>query len=277
MNVLTADTDRSGGAFRAELMKLRRPKMLLGIYGAMVGFSILATALAFLVAKDQPQVFNSDRPGAVGFSLHDLTSSAGATRGFVLGAGFTGVIVLVMFAVSVANEHSAGTLRTLALFEPRRLRLLAGKIAALVVFVLIGYALAEVAGVLTAYIAAGIKGVPVHAWTTGSGLSTTASAFGDAALAGVGWGLLGMMAAIAFRTVPITLAVMLAWVFPFENIMFRSWAAADRWFPGLLLQGVGSGSGGSGGWTRAVLMTALYGVAFLIGSSIVFRRRDITA
>jgi ABC-type transport system involved in multi-copper enzyme maturation permease subunit len=269
--------DRTSGAFRAELMKLRRPKMLAGFYGAMVGFSVLATTLAFLVAKDRPQVFNGDRPGAVGFSLADLTGSAGATRGFVLGAGFVGVIVLVMFAVSIASEHSYGTLRTLALFEPRRLRLLAGKIAALVVFVAIGYALAEVAGILTAYIAAGIKGVPVHAWTTGAGLQSTASAFGDAVLSGIGWGLLGMMAAIAFRTLPITLAVMLAWVFPFENIMFRSWAAADRWFPGLLLQGVGSGSGGSGGWTRAVLMTALYAGLFLAASSLIFRRRDITA
>jgi len=268
--------DRPSGAFRAELMKLRRPKMLVGIYSAMVGFSVLATSLAFLVAKDQPQVFNRERPGAVGFSLTDLASRSGATRGFVLGAGFTGVIVLVMFAVSIASEQSYGTLRTLAIFEPRRLRLLAGKIAALVVFVLVGYALAEAAGVLTAYIAAAAKGVPVHAWTTGSGLQSAASAFGDAALSGIGWGLLGMMAAIAFRTVPITLAVVLAWVFPFENIMFRSWSAADRWFPGLVLQGVGSGSGGSGGWTHAVLMTAIYGAAFLIASSVIFRRRDIT-
>jgi ABC-2 type transport system permease protein len=251
--------------------------MLFGIYSAMVGFAVLATTLAFLVAKDKSQVFNGDRPGAVGFSLRDLTGAAGATRGFVVGAGFTGVIVLVMFAVSIASEQSYGTLRTLAIFEPRRLRLLAGKIAALIVFVLVGYALAELAGVATSYVAAGIKGVPVHAWTTGSGLQSTASAFGDAALSGVGWGLLGMMAAIAFRTVPITLAVVLAWVFPFENIMFRSWSAADKWFPGLLLQGVGSGSGGSGGWTHALLMTTIYGVVFLAASSFIFRRRDITA
>jgi ABC-type transport system involved in multi-copper enzyme maturation permease subunit len=269
--------DLATGAFRAELMKLRRPKMLVGIYGAMIGFSILATVLAFLVAKAGPQSFNSERPNAVGLSLRDLASSSGATRGFLISAGFVGVIVLVMFAVSVAGEQSNGTLRTLALFEPRRLRLLLGKIAALVVFVVVGFALAEIAGIATAYVAAAVKGVPVRAWTTGAGVSSSASAFGDAVIAGIGWGLLGMMAAIALRTIPITLAVMLAWVFPFENIMFRSFGWADRWFPGLLVQGVGSGSGGSGGWTRAVLMTVLYGVVFLGASSIIFKRRDITA
>jgi hypothetical protein len=104
-----------------------------------------------------------------------------------------------------------------------------------------------------------------------------ASAFGDAALAGLGWGLLGTGAAIAFRSVPVTLAVALAWVFPFENILHRSWAAADTWFPGLLLQGLGAGTGGSVSWSRALLTLTIYGVVIAGASGIAFVRRDITA
>jgi ABC-type transport system involved in multi-copper enzyme maturation permease subunit len=271
------DHDSMGRAFRAELMKLRRPKVVLGIYGAMAAFAALATVLTFAVAKQAPTVFNRQRPGSISFSLTELATRAGLTQGFLIGAGFAGVIVLVMFAVSVAGEQSNSTLRTLALFEPRRLRLLAGKVAALVAFVVVGYAIAELVGVGAAFAAAAAKGVSMHAWLSGAGVRTIVSAFGDAALSGIGWGLLGVVAAIAFRTVPITLAVTLAWVFPFESIMLRSWSAADRWLPGLLLQGLSSGTGGSGGWTRSLLVVAIYSAIFAAVSGVIFTRRDITA
>jgi ABC-2 type transport system permease protein len=277
MNVQMDNAVPQGSAFRAELMKLSRNRTLLGIYGAMIAFSVLATTLAFAVASNTPKVFNEDRPGATVLGLRELAQSDGASRGFLLGSTFVGIIVLVMFAVSIAGEYTNGTLRTLALFEPRRLRLLSGKVAALMVFITIGFALAEIAGIGTAYIAAAMRGIPVHEWTTGAGLQANAAAFGNAALAGLGWGMLGTGVAVAFRSVPVTLAVALAWIFPFENIMHRSWAAVDSWFPGLLLQGLGTGTGGAVSWTRALFTLAIYCGVIAIGSGLSFVRRDITA
>jgi hypothetical protein len=49
----------------------------------------------------------------------------------------------------------------------------------------------------------------------------------------------------------IALAVALAWVMPLENILHNSWSGADPWSPGLLLQGLGSGTGGAVSWGRA--------------------------
>ena len=47
--------------------------------------------------------------------------------------------------------------------------------------------------------------------------------------------------------------------------------------PGLLLQGLGAGTGGSVSWTRAGLVLLVY-VAILAGTaSMSFSRRDVTA
>ena len=263
-------------AFRAELLKLRG-RSAAWVLATMVAFSVLATALVFATAGNSTSMFSGGRPGAVSVSLPGLAQASGPTRGFVIGAGFAGVVMLVLFAVSFAGEYSHGTLANLLLAQPRRLRVLAGKTGALLVLLTTGFLLAEIAGIATAFVMAQIQGVSTSAWIGVDGLRATVSAFGDTVLAGAGWAMLGMVAAVLLRSVPIALAVALAWVFPFENILHNAWASADKWMPGLLLQGLGAGTGSSVRWTRAGLVLLVY-VAILAGTaSMSFSRRDVTA
>jgi ABC-2 type transport system permease protein len=264
-------------AFWAELRKLRRPRVLFGIGGLMVALGVLATVLAFATAKSTPQAFNADRPGAIELGLKQLAQANGATRGFAIGSGFGGVVVLVLFAVSVAGEFSGGTIRNLLLLEPRRLRLLAGKVAALLVFVALGFVVAEAVSIASAYALAAIRGVPTHEWLTGSGVSSSMSVLGDAVLAGAGWALLGAAVGVIVRSVPAALAVALVWVMPFENIVYRAWSGAAHWFPGLLLQGLGAGTGGSLGWSRTAVTLAVYLMVLSAVAAASFVRRDVTA
>lgn len=264
-------------AFFAELRKLRRPRVVFGIGGLMVALGVLATVLAFATAKSAPQAFNADRPGAIELGLRQLAHSNGATRGFAIGSGFGGVVVLVLFAVSVAGEFSGGTIRNLLLLEPRRLRLLAGKVGALLLFVTLGFVAAEAISIASAYVLAAARGVPTHEWLTASGFSTSMSALGNAVLAGAGWGLLGAAVGVIVRSVPAALAVALAWVMPLENILYRSWSGAAHWFPGLLLQGLGAGTGGSLGWSRTAVTLAIYLVMLSTIAAASFVRRDVTA
>jgi ABC-2 type transport system permease protein len=264
-------------ALQAELIKLRRPRLLVTVFAVMAALAGLATALVFLNAGSTASTFGAGRPGAVVLGLQQLGQTNGATRGFVIGAGFAGVVALVLFAVSMAGEYSHATLRNLLLVEPRRGRVLAGKLVALFLLLAAGFLVAEVAAVATAYAFAAVRGVSTHAWLTGPGLRSLASSYGNAVLAGMGWGLLGAAAGVILRSVGLALAVALAWVMPLENILHNSWSAADKWFPGLLLQGLGAGTGGAVSWARAgitllALLGALAGVAWFT-----LVRRDVTA
>jgi ABC-2 type transport system permease protein len=225
-------------AFQAELIKLRRPRLVAGVFGAMAALGILATVLAFAAAKNAVQVFDAGRPGAVHYSLHELAAANGPTRGFTIGAGFGGVIMLVLFTASVAGEFGNGTIRNLLLIEPRRLRVVAGKVLALAALVAAGFLVAELAATATAYIAANMRGISTSNWTSSDGIHAWISAYSNTTLAGLSWGLAGAAIGVVFRTVPIALAVALAWFFPFENILHNAWPTADRWFPGLLFQGL---------------------------------------
>lgn len=262
-------------AFRAELIKFRRPRILFGVLGGMVLLGILATILTFVTAKNAAQVFNSGRPGAVRYSVRALADANGPTRGFTIGAGFAGVVVLVLFTVSVAGEFGAGTMRTLLLVEPHRLRVVAGKVLALAVFVAAGFLLAEIAATATAFLLAQIRGISTTNWISGHGVRDWCSAYGNTTLAGLAWGLAGAAVGAVFRSVPLALAVATAWFFPLENILHQAWAGADRWFPGLLFQGLGAGTGGAVSWGRALLMIAVYLAAVIAVAATTLTRRDI--
>jgi ABC-2 type transport system permease protein len=262
-------------AIRAELIKFRRPRLAFGVLGAMVLLGILATILIFATAKDASLVFNSGRPAAVRYDLANLATANGATRGFTVGAGFGGVVILILFTASVAGEFGGGTVRTLLLVEPRRLRVVAGKVLALALFAAAGFLLAEIAATATAIVLAQIRGISVARWFNGEGLRAWISAYGSTTLAGLAWGLAGAAIGTIFRSVPLALAVAAAWFFPFENILHETWATADRWFPGLLFQGLGAGTGGAVTWSRALLMITVYLAALMAVAATTLLRRDI--
>ena len=73
--------------------------------------------------------------------------------------GFLGIIALALFASNLAGEFNKGTIRMLFVTEPNRLKLLAGKIAALISFVAVG-----VAATLVATIGVGALLAPGQEW-----------------------------------------------------------------------------------------------------------------
>src|SRR4029079_5954834 len=126
-------------------------------------------------------------------------------------------------------------------------------------------------------VAAPIKGLDTSTWFSAEGLRELASAYGNAALAGAGWGLLGASVALVLRSVLPTLGVVLVWFFPAENILHNNFSDVDRWFPGLLLQGLNAGGSYAADWQRTFTTIALYVAAAVAVSAWTFTRRDVTA
>jgi hypothetical protein len=85
------------------------------------------------------------------------------------------------------------------------------------------------------------------------------------------------MVAVLLRSVPLALGVGIAWAGPVEHIIQNSWAAAAKFFPGLLLEAFAAGGTTEVSAGRALLSVAAYTVVAAIIASVVFARRDVTA
>jgi ABC-2 type transport system permease protein len=184
-------------AFRSEWLKLRRPGMALAA-GVIVVLGTLSTAITIIAVQDTPARLAG--PGGGRPTLHELAAADGLARTIERAATLLGVVALGIFAVAVATEYSQGTLRNLLVRQPRRLRLLAGKLLAVSVLVTIAVLVSVGTAAGVAFPVAAGRGLDTGAWTTATGLQALASGAGDLALATLGWGLLGAALGIVLRS-----------------------------------------------------------------------------
>ena len=148
--------------FFAEWCKLRRPTLLLGTMGAVLGVTALVTSLLFLLI-DSPRG-NSDRGIIISRELLALPS--GITIGFSSSAGLLGLVALCVFAAQTAQEYTYGTLRNLLVRQPRRITLLLGKFSAMTSFALISVIVSAIVSISLAYALSGKAEVDTAAWST---------------------------------------------------------------------------------------------------------------
>jgi ABC-2 type transport system permease protein len=257
-------------SFKAELLKLRRRRVALVAAVGALAFAVIASTAVILSATE------TTGPRDRGASIESLGQAGGATEAFAVGVSFTGLLVLVLFIANVAGEFSQGTIRTLLLRQPRRLPLLAGKMAALLIFVAGVLLLAEVLTVGASAAIAPSQDVATSSWFGLDGLGEAAKDYGTAMLGVASWALLGMAIAVFVRSIPVALGIGIVWAGPFEHILQDSWTSADHWFPGLLLESLAAGGTDDVAFGRALALVAVYVVVAASAAAVVFARRDIT-
>jgi hypothetical protein len=117
-------------AFRSEMLKFRRWSVLVGA-GVMV---VVSTFIAYLA-------FHQIASGATGSEMTDPIAAFHPPQGLVAIIGqarsLIVAIALILVSANLAAEWTQGTLRNLLVREPHRLRWLAGKMLAVVLFVLL--------------------------------------------------------------------------------------------------------------------------------------------
>ncbi len=257
--------------FRAELLKLRRRRVAIAVVLGALAFAAVASITVFLSATAA-----GGRPAERGATVQSLSQAGGATEAFAIGASFAGILVMVLFIANVAGELSQGTFRTLLMRQPRRMALLSGKIAALLVFAAIVLALAELLSVGASAALALEQGVSTGSWFGLDGLGAAAGDYATALLAIAAWASLGSALAIFVRSIPIALAIGIVWSGPFEHLLQDAWASAGQWFPGLLLEALAAGGTPDVSFARALALVALYVTLALSAAAVVFARRDVT-
>jgi NADH:ubiquinone oxidoreductase subunit 6 (subunit J) len=216
-------------------------------------------------------------PDGRGVTYASLADAGGGTEVFTNAVSFAGTFLFVVFVGAVAVEFSRGTFRTMLLHQPRRLRLLAGKMAGLLVFAAVVLAAAEALTWLAARLLAPSQDVATGDWFSAAALGDALADYGSVLFWVTGYALLGMTVAVLVRSVPIALAIGIAWAGPFEHLLQDAWSPADRVFPGLLLEDYVAGGTTEVSASRALLTLTLYLTIAAAVSATTFVRRDITA
>jgi ABC-2 type transport system permease protein len=257
-------------SFNAELVKLRRRRVAVAATVGALAFAVIASTAVFLSAE-------TGQPRGRGATIASLGEAGGATEAFALGVSFTGLVVLVLFIANFAGEFSQGTIRTLLMRQPRRLGLLGGKMAALLVLVAGVLALAELLTVAASAAIAPSQDVDTGSWFGVDALGQAAGDYATALLGVTAWALFGMAIAVFVRSIPVALGIGVVWAGPFEHIIQDSWTSADRWFPGLLLESLAAGGTDEVAFGRALALVAVYVTVAASAAAVVFVRRDVTA
>lgn len=259
-------------AIRAELVKVLRRRVLVITALTTVVFAVGAAAI--VLAGAEPA---GERVSGRGLSVANLADAGGGTEVFTTAASFAGTFLFVVFVGLVAVEFSRGTFRTMLMYQPRRLRLLAGKVAALLAFSAAVLAAAEVLTWAAAMLLAPTQDVATGSWISADALGQAVADYGSVLFWIGGYALLGTTLAVLVRSVPVALAIGIAWAGPFEHLLQDAWDPAGRFFPGLLLEAFVAGGTSEVSATRAFLTIAVYVTAAAILAGTVFARRDVTA
>ena len=150
---------------QAELFRfVRRRTVLAGIAAAGI-FAVIASLAVFSTARERG--FRSRRAAT---TLASLNGTGGGTEAFAVGASFVGFLVFVTVIALIAGEFSGGTFRALLLREPRRLRVIVGKLAAILILAAGIVALAEVFTFGLSLVVAPSKDIPTTDWFSLSSL-----------------------------------------------------------------------------------------------------------
>jgi ABC-2 type transport system permease protein len=258
-------------ALRAELVKLRRRRVLIVAAVTTIVFTVGSAAIVLASAEQ------SRNPRDRGVTLASLSDAGGGTEVFTTAVSFAGTFLFVVFVGAVAVEFSRGTFRTMLLYEPRRVRLLAGKMAGLLLFAAVVLAAAEALTWVAAKLLAPSQDVATGDWISVAALGDAVADYGSVLFWVTGYALLGMTLAVLVRSVPIALAIGIAWAGPFEHLLQDAWSTADRLFPGLLLEAFVAGGTSDVSATRALLTVTAYVLIAATIAATSFVRRDITA
>jgi ABC-type transport system involved in multi-copper enzyme maturation permease subunit len=251
-------------AFRSEWIKIRRPGMLFGGLGATIGFAVLAVVLT---------VARADRSGSE-IGIARLSQPDGFASILQRGSDFLGIIALGVVAVAMAQEYSHGTLRSLLVREPRRVRLLAGKTLANLAYVAGSVLVASLVALLVALAIAPGKGITTSGWLA-AGLGTTVSTIGNTLIAAVGFGIFGALLALVVRAPAPAVIAGVAWILPIENLLARAWPNVGHWLPGQQLAAVVAGGNSISGYGWALGLGLAMAAAAATASAVLFRVRDV--
>jgi ABC-2 type transport system permease protein len=259
-------------SFQFQFRVLWRRRVLLVTALTTLVFSVGAAALVLANAGNGPAALRGR-----GATIAGLSEAGGGTEIFTRGVSFTGTFLFVVFVGALAVDFGRGTVRTMLLRQPNRIRLLSGKLIGLLAYAAAWLAVAEVLTWIAARVFAPGQDVSTSSWTTWSAIGSGLTDYVTVLTWIAGYAILAMAIGVLTRSVPIALGIGLAWSGPIEHLTQNAWPEAVRYFPGLLLESFVAGGTPEISAARALLTVSAYVAVAGAVAGLTFARRDVTA
>lgn len=279
-----------------ELFKMRKRLMTKVLLFVLIGIIIIMYLILLAVSNvtipaHGPRVVGEIQnilglPMAIPFAL-SLMSSLGA------------ILSVILVASSIGNEYNWRTIRTVLICSESRFKLLAAKLIAAGIIIIIGMVIAVAAGFIMSLITTAIGGYAFNFdFATGSYLWDQFLQFWRTCFVLLPYILLGFLFAIVGRSVlpgialgiamlviePIIIAFMYLagdWIAEIPNYLFTANVRAITSMSDLP-QGFSAGMAAGGMFnnlptsTHAFITLAIYSIACLVLAFYLFRKRDVT-
>ena len=256
---------------RSELVRLTRPRLLLGWFGLMAVFAVMANAIMFSVVAGSTQAPTG--PGVEFPTAAELAAPGGVVAGLSAAASMFGVVTLAFWAIATGIDFQSGLIRLLASAERRRWKLLAGKALALAVVTAAATTVAMMVTTVVAPAAAESADISTALW--GTDPSVVLDAWANAYLAMLVWGAIGLALAVVLRSSALAISIGIGWVLVVESIV--SLAMDDSsWLPGSTMRSLAAGGNAAADYRTALGLGAVYVVVAMAFATVVMQRRDIT-
>ncbi len=260
-------------AIRSELIRLRNPSTLLSGIGLMVFFGLLATTIVLVTATSGT---TGGPPHANQVTVTMLEAGDGMFVGLQNFVSLLGIVALTVWAIAVTSDYSSGLIRLLVQAEPRRWRLLAGKVVALTGFTCLATLVTTVVVLAVSPAVAGLVGISTDAWSDDL-LQTVVEGYVQLTLSVLLWGVVGLFVGMITRSTGIAIAVAIGYLLVFEGVLTMLLESAARWLPGAAFSAIASGGTADMTFGTALLVSAAYTLVALVVAALTFGRRDITA
>lgn len=258
---------------RSELTRLGQRRTLLIWFGLMALFAVMINTVMASVAT-QTSASDLPSPGVTFPTRAELESPAGAMAGLAAASNLFGIVTLSFWAWFTAQDYSSGLIRLLVAGEPRRWRLLAGKVAALLLVTALATTAAAVVNVMAAPIV-GASGIDTSAWGTDVA-SVVVEAWTNLYLSLLVWGVLGLVIAVLSRSAMVAVAIAVGYVLVVESLITMVGSAPSDWLLGTTLNAIASGGTAAVSFWSALALGAGYVIVGLVIAGLVLTRRDVT-
>jgi ABC-type transport system involved in multi-copper enzyme maturation permease subunit len=261
---------------RSELIRIWRPSFLYGGIGVMAGFAALVSVFIYVSAPTTTAA-TAQQPGpAAQFAatVAQIAQPGGFLTALATVSTLAGIILLALWALSAASDYSTGVIRILVQAEPKRIKLLTGKMAALLLFTLFATVNTTLIVVLVARPLARLQGIQTQAWKTDF-FPHLFSGYANFTIAAIVWGLIGLALAVLTRSSALAIGIGVGYLLVVENLIGIIAPDATPYLPGGTLNALVSGGTTELAWLPALGLTLLYGAVAASISLVAFHRRDI--
>jgi ABC-2 type transport system permease protein len=259
---------------RSELTRLRQPRLVVIWFGLMALFAaMINTVMVSFVSGG-----GSMPPGAPGVAfptLAQMESPSGLMAGLAAASNLFGVVTLSLWAVVTATDYSSGLIRLLVAAEPRRWRLLAGKVIALLLVTAVATTVAALVNAFVALPTAAAAGISTTVWGTDL-VAIVGTAWLNLYLALAVWGVLGLVIAVLARSAAVAISIGVGYLLVVESMIKMVGSAPSDWLLGSTLNAVASGGTAAIAYGTALALALAYVTLGLLMAGVIFVRRDVT-